>query len=129
MPQPDIEHRLVEMREYYPSDDHSVLDEALETIKSLREELRRVKYDPDLKDQITELNPAAMFIEGMDEALVGYAVQWGSPPLAVYDAEKIVEVLSKDMSLEEAQEFFEFNIECAYLGPGTPLILHRPEPD
>jgi hypothetical protein len=125
MPQGDIENRLQEMREYYPSDEHQVLDEAIETIKGLREELRSVKYGGSIKKEIEELNPAALFIDGMDDAIVGYAVQWGSPPLAVYDRERIIEILAKDMSPEEAEEFFEFNIECAYVGPGTPMILYR----
>jgi hypothetical protein len=129
MPQPDIEHRLEELREYYPSQDHVVLDEALETIRRLREELRRVTYNTTVREAMEDLNPQALYLDGFDDAIVGYANQWGSPPLVVYDGEKIVEILSKDMSLEEAQEFFSYNIECAYVGPGTPLILHRPLED
>ena len=125
MPVGDIEHRLAEMREFYPSDDHITIDEAIETIKNLREQLRQVRYVPSIKDEIADINPAAMFIDGMDEAIIGYAIQWGSPALVVYDADRIIEILSKDMGYEEAVEFFEFNIECAYVGPGTPLILHR----
>ena len=125
MPVGDIEHRLAEMREFYPSDDHITIDEAIETIKKLREQLRQVRYVPSIKDEIADINPAAMFIDGMDEAIIGYAIQWGSPALVVYDADRIIEILSKDMGYEEAVEFFEFNIECAYVGPGTPLILHR----
>jgi hypothetical protein len=126
MPVGDIEHRLAEMREYYPSDDHTVIDEAIETIRRLREQLRKVQYVPAIKDEIEDINPAAMFIDGMDDAIVGFAIQWGSPALVVYDAERVIEILSKDMSPEEASEFFSFNIECAYVGPGTPLILYRP---
>lgn len=129
MPVGDIEHRLEVMREYYPSDDHATIDEAIETIRRLRQKVRKVSYVPALKDEIENINPAAMFIDGMDDALIGYAIQWGSPALAVYDAERIVEILSKQMGYEEAAEFFSFNIECAYVGPGTPLILYRPEPE
>lgn len=129
MPVGDIEHRLEVMREYYPSDDHSTIDEAIETIKRLRQKLRKVSYVPAIKDEIENINPAAMFIDGMDDAIIGYAIQWGSPALVVYDAERIVEILSKQMGYEEAAEFFSFNIECAYVGPGTPLILYRPEPE
>jgi hypothetical protein len=125
MPAGDIEHRLHEMREYYPSDEHVIIDEAIETIRSLREQVRKVHYVPSLKDEISDINPAAMFIDGMDDAIIGYAVQWGSPALVVYDADRIIEILAKDMDYEEAAEFFSFNIECAYVGPGTPLILHR----
>jgi len=129
MPVGDIEHRLEEMREYYPSDEHQLIDEAIDLIRSLREELRKVKYGTVTRDQISEINPAAMFIDGMDEAIVGIAVQWGSPALAVYDGERIVEILAKDMGYEEAVEYFSANIECAYVGPGTPLILYRPSED
>ena len=86
MPQPDIEARLAEMREYYPSDYHGVLDEAIETIKRLRAELHRTNPSDAVKDAISELNPAALFIDGMDDALMGCACQWGSPVLAVYSA-------------------------------------------
>lgn len=129
MPQPDIEHRLVELREYYPSDDHVILDEAIETIKNLRQKLRSVRYGPAIREAMEDVNPAAMYIDGMDDAIVGYATQWGSPALVVYDADKIVEILSKEMGYEDAMEFFQHNIECAYVGPGTPLILYRQEED
>jgi len=129
MPVGDIEHRLAEMREYYPSDEHTVIDEAIETIRNLREKLRKVDYSVELRSSMDDINPAAMFIDGMDEDIVGFAVQWGSPALAVYDADRIIEILSKDMGLEDASEYFSFNIECAYLGPNTPMILYRPEPD
>ena len=129
MPQPDIEARLAEMREYYPSDDHGVLDEAIETIKRLRAELHRTNPSDEVKDAISELNPAALFIDGMDEALMGCACQWGSPVLAVYSAERIIEILALEMDYEEAIEFFAHNIECAYVGPGTPLILQVPRDD
>ena len=129
MPQPDIEQRLEELREFYPSDEHQILDEALETIKELRRRVRRVSYGQRIRDEIEELNPEAQFLECMDEALVGYAVQWGSPPLPVYDSERVVEILAKEMGFEEAAEHFSLKIECAYVGPGTPLILHRPELD
>jgi hypothetical protein len=126
---PDIEKRLEELREYYPSDDHVILDEAIDTIKSLRSKLRHTSRSDALKDWISELNPKALFLEGMDEALVGYGIQWGSPALAVYSADRIIEILARDMDLEEAVEFFEHNIECAYLGVGTPIILHGPPED
>lgn len=127
MPVPDIEKRLEEMREYYPSEDHTIIDEAIETIKDLRQQVRRVNYGQRLREAISEMNPDALFVDNMDDALVGYAVQWGSPPLAVYDADRCIEVLSEDMGLEEAHEFFAHNIECAYLGSGTPMFLYRPE--
>ena len=129
MPAPDIEERLKELREYYPSDEHQIFDEAIETIQRLRKGLRHDNPVEELKEFITNMNPAALFIDNMDEALLGYAIQWGSPALAVYDASKIINLLAKDMSLEDADEFFSFNIECSFVGPGTPLMFYKLEQD
>jgi hypothetical protein len=43
----------------------------------------------------------------------------------VYDAEKIRETLMKrdGMSFEDAREFIEFNIEGAYMGPHTCVLV------
>lgn len=128
MPAPDILIRIAEMREFYPADEHGILDEAIETILNLREQVRNVSYSAQIRAAISELNEDALFIDGMDDALIGHATQWGSPALAVYDSERIIEILSKDMGIEEAAEFYAHNIECAYVGKGTPLLLGRPEP-
>jgi hypothetical protein len=32
----------------------------------------------------------------------------------------------KDMSAEDARDYFEFNIECAYVGEQTPLFITTP---
>lgn len=43
----------------------------------------------------------------------------------VYDADKCVEALVKQgLSFEEAQEYFDFNIVGAWMGPYTPLFLY-----
>jgi len=42
----------------------------------------------------------------------------------VYDAELIRENLMRDgMTSEEAREFIEFNIEGAYVGEDTPVLV------
>ena len=33
----------------------------------------------------------------------------------------IVEILMEDMNAEDAIEYFEFNIKCAYVGEKTPI--------
>ena len=66
-------------------------------------------------------------IEGYDPAIIGTAFVWsseGQVEVLVYDAEVIRELLVlDDMSFEEAREFIEFNIEGAYMGPDTPIIV------
>jgi len=65
-----------------------------------------------------------MFADGFDEAIMG--VVWESFPegrRVVYDRSMMIEILSRTMDYEEAVEFFDFNIEGAYVGKGTPLYL------
>jgi len=59
--------------------------------------------------------------DGFDDALIGIAQQF----IAVYDREKYVQILvDRDgMDYEEANEFFEFNVQGAYVGEGTPAFL------
>jgi hypothetical protein len=66
-----------------------------------------------------------MLVDGLEEAFLGITTQHGRPPHAVYDREKCIEILERDMSREDAQEYFSFNIECAYVGESTPSFLDR----
>lgn len=66
--------------------------------------------------------------DGFDEALVGLVVRCGSEPLAVYDRDVMLKTLSKQMSLEDAIEYLDFNIAGAHIGPLTPMILDRIPP-
>jgi hypothetical protein len=68
-------------------------------------------------------------IDGHDNAILGPAMIWGEGgsqrPVLVYDAEKIRETLMKrdGMSFEDAREYIEFNIEGAYMGVRTPVLV------
>ena len=61
--------------------------------------------------------------EEFDEAIIGVAERIGDEPVVAYDTTKIVEILSRSMSVDEAYEFFEFNILGAYVGEKTPLFI------
>lgn len=67
-------------------------------------------------------------IEGFDEAIIGPAMLWqpkGRVEVLIYDAEIIRNILMErdGMTFEDAREFIEFNIEDAYVGPDTPLLV------
>jgi hypothetical protein len=66
-------------------------------------------------------------IDGHDDAILGPACIWrGSSrvDVLVYDAELIRENLMSDgMTSEDAREFIEFNIEGAYVGEDTPILV------
>jgi hypothetical protein len=78
------------------------------------------------RNEIVEIsgNPEMLFLDGMDEAFLGVAHASYTPPRACYSVEKILGVLVKGgMTEEEAQEFFDYNIACAYVGESTPVFL------
>jgi hypothetical protein len=67
-------------------------------------------------------------IDGHDDAILGPAMAWRDNTLVdilVYDAEVIRETLMKrdGMSFAEAREYIEFNIEAAYVGEHTPVLV------
>ena len=70
-----------------------------------------------------------MKIEGHDDAIIGPARVWTEDgslrDVLVYDAEVIRETLMKrdGMSFADAREFIEFNIEGAYMGPHTAVLV------
>ena len=64
--------------------------------------------------------------DGLDEAFLGIDDS-DDQPRAVYSADKCVEILARDMTHEEAWEFFDFNVLGAYVGPQTPLYIRTPE--
>ena len=67
-------------------------------------------------------------IDGHDNAIIGPAMVWsengGVRASLVYDAEVIRDNLVKGgMDREDAREFIEFNIEGAYVGEDTPVLV------
>lgn len=63
--------------------------------------------------------------DGLDEAIVGIAGRPNMEAVVVYDFHRIMDVLCRDMSPEDAQEHFNHNITCLYCGPTTPLVMER----
>ena len=74
---------------------------------------------------LSELNPAAMLADGLDDAIIGYAGRCGMDPVAVYDRQKCIEVLMREEKVTHhvASEWMDFNVEGAYVGEGTPLFF------
>jgi hypothetical protein len=67
--------------------------------------------------------------DDLDEAIIGPAMVWtksgGQIEVLVYNAEIIRNILmSRDgMTFEDAREFIEYNIEGAYIGLDTPILV------
>jgi hypothetical protein len=66
-----------------------------------------------------------LFIDGCDDAIIGWAQRVGEPTIVVYDHNKLVDKFVRDgMNAEESEEWVSFNIEGAWMGRGTPAIMH-----
>lgn len=81
----------------------------------------------DVLEEIMEMNPEAMIIDGHDNAIIAMVVQHGSPPLVLYDPNIVIDnlMVNDGMEYDEAAEWFAHNIECAYIGKNTPMMLVR----
>jgi hypothetical protein len=88
-----------------------------------------------LREDISEINPEALLVDGFDEAIIGMAERINLGPVVAYDVDKIIEILAKDMDSEldedtktsMAYEYFEFNILGAWVGDNTPIFINKIE--
>lgn len=63
-----------------------------------------------------------LYADGLDDALIGIGTQFNRR-IAVYSKPKVIDILQKFMTLEEAEEHFNYNIVGAYVGEYTPIFL------
>jgi hypothetical protein len=62
--------------------------------------------------------------DGFDDAVMGiFYNRWSGEMVLVYSRCKCIEILMKrdGMSEDEALEYFDFNVEGAYMGAKTPI--------
>lgn len=71
-----------------------------------------------VNEYLENMEVSALSADGFDDALLGV-----SDDRLVYSVTKCLEILiARDkMSKEEAYEYFEFNVEGAYMGEKTPI--------
>mgnify|MGYP001825934048 CR=1 FL=1 len=80
---------------------------------------------------LTENEATAILADGLEYALIGFNMD-GDHTVAVYDYAAIIMVMLLDgMSRDEAEEYFDYNIErgAAAQGPYRPLFILRPNRD
>jgi hypothetical protein len=66
-----------------------------------------------------------LLADGFDEAFLGVGCAYTGKNVAIYDRSKCIRILERDMSNTEAEEYFGFNVECAYVGDYTPIFMHK----
>lgn len=78
-----------------------------------------------LREELSEEYGDLLFMTQVefDEAILGVAERICMEPVVAYSTPKIIEILARDMTEEEAVEYFEFNILGAYVGERTPVFV------
>jgi len=74
--------------------------------------------------KISDDYPDLLKADGFDEAIVGVVQRMGLETIC-YDQDKVIEILMRDMSEEEAWDYYQFNIVGAWVGEHTPVFLER----
>ena len=66
-----------------------------------------------------------LLADGLEGAFVGVAYGKLRKPVACYDRQKCIAILmTRDgMTEDEAEEFFQFNVEDAWVGDRTPMFV------
>ena len=71
-----------------------------------------------------QLPSEALLADGFDEAILGVCHRYGQEPVAAYDYERCISILMKDMSWEQAEEHFQYNVIGAWVGEFTPVFIY-----
>jgi len=81
--------------------------------------------DSAIKEWADLLEEELVTFDNLGAAILGIGRTHTQPTRVVYSYEKIMNILVRHgMSYEEAQEFFDFNIEGVWAGENTPIILY-----
>jgi hypothetical protein len=75
-----------------------------------------------LKNLLEKIDPDLLYADGFDDCILGMTFR-DNTPVVLYSSSRIIQSLSKDMPEEEAVEYFEFNINGAYVGERTPMYV------
>lgn len=82
-------------------------------------------------EALEEMDEEILLFSEMNDALIGWTKPMNSPVLAVYDYRKLVDVVMEisECSVDEAEEYVDYNVLGAYMGPGTPIVVISPDVD
>jgi hypothetical protein len=78
----------------------------------------------EIVDALEEQDIEALSADGFESACVGFCyLPWNNEHALIYDREACINILvDQGMTHDQAEEYFQFNVEGAYVGPGTPIF-------
>jgi hypothetical protein len=74
-------------------------------------------------DYINENAEGAVVLDGFNDAIIGIVEEFGNGPRVLYSKRKIIDMLCKDMELNDAEEYYNFNILGLYAGEQNAIFL------
>jgi hypothetical protein len=79
----------------------------------------------EINEYLESIGESALLADGFDEALIGFSQRINEPILAVYDYEKMVQILMDNdgLSYDDAVEYLDYNVVGAWMGEQTPIIV------
>ena len=90
--------------------------------RTSRQDVERLNIREELAD-LWDQDLLFMSEPEYDDAIIGVVERAGASPVIAYDTQKILDILERSMPMEDAQEFFEYNILGAYMGDRTPVYI------
>lgn len=80
-----------------------------------------------INEALLEMDMSLLLADGFEDAFIGYTQRISEEPVACYDYEKMVDILTHrdGMSYEEAVEYIEFNVAGAWVGNTTPFLVRK----
>jgi hypothetical protein len=81
----------------------------------------------DIINKVSIINPKAIILDGLDEAIVGMSES--SNPIFIYSTELCISIMMRDNDWEylEAVEFLEYNTFNTYYGDYSPTFVCEAE--
>lgn len=75
-----------------------------------------------LSDLDLEMAEGAILLDNLTEAIIGVVEEFSGNRI-IYSKTKILEILQRDMSYEEAIDYYYYNILGLYAGDQNPVFL------
>jgi hypothetical protein len=86
-----------------------------------------------LKERLCDMGlEEALIMDEYDDCVVGYLERYGTPPIVLYDRERVIDKIMEfdpDGTYEEACEYYSFNQLGGWHGDMTPGFLVRILPE
>lgn len=80
-----------------------------------------------MKLDIDSYAEGAVLLTGLEEAIIGVVEEFGNGNRVLYDKHKILSILCErdGMTMDEAEEFYDYNILGLYAGEQNAVFLDR----